>query len=409
MDIEKIRSNFPILNRKINGNNLVFLDNAATTQKPNKVIDAISDYYKNYNSNIHRSVYTLGNESEVIYNKSKKVVQNFINAKYPEEIIYTSGTTQSLNNISRMLEDYLQEDDEIIITNMEHHANLVPWQELALRKKAKLVYLEIENDGTISLEKLTKLINDKTKILSITYASNVLGTINPVVEIGNLLKDKNIFYIVDAAQAAPHLKINVQEINCDFLVFSGHKMCGPTGIGVLYGKKELLEKISPVNFGGGMISIVDKYKSTWADLPNKFEPGTPLLAEAVGLMAAIEYINDIGIENIENYTQKLTTYLFEKMSEIEGITIYGSKDPSNRVSLISFNLDGVHPHDLASFLDEKAICVRAGHQCTQQLLNSLSTFSVSRVSIYFYNTIEEIDLFVKTLIEIKEFFKNELF
>ncbi len=409
MNIEAIRKDFPILDRKINGNKLVFFDNAATTQKPIQVINAISDYYKYYNSNIHRSVYTLGNESENIYYKSKEVVRKYINARNIEEIIYTSGTTESLNLISRMLENELSTDDEIIISSIEHHANFVPWQQLAKRKNLKLNILEADSDGFISLENLKNIISEKTKIVSLTYASNVLGIINPVKEISNILKDKNIYFIVDAAQAAPHLKIDVQEIKCDFLVFSGHKMCGPTGIGVLYGKKELLEKISPVKYGGGMIGIVEDYNSTWADIPNKFEAGTPLLAQASGLMAAIEYLNSIGIENIEQYTKLLTKYLIVELEKIDGIEIYGSKDINNRVSLVSFNLNGVHPHDIASFLDEKGICIRAGHQCTQPLLSRLNVYSVARISIYFYNTKEEIDLFIKTLREIKEFFANELF
>lgn len=409
MNVEAIRKDFPILDRKINGNKLVFFDNAATTQKPIQVINAISDYYKYYNSNIHRSVYTLGNESENIYYKSKEVVRKYINARNIEEIIYTSGTTESLNLISRMLENELSIDDEIIISSIEHHANFVPWQQLAKRKNLKLNILEADSDGFISLENLKNIISEKTKIVSLTYASNVLGIINPVKEISNILNDKNIYFILDAAQAAPHLKIDVQEIKCDFLVFSGHKMCGPTGIGVLYGKKELLEKISPVKYGGGMIGIVEDYNSTWTDIPNKFEAGTPLLAQASGLMAAIEYLNSVGIENIEQYTKLLTKYLIVELEKIDGIEIYGSKDINNRVSLVSFNLNGVHPHDIASFLDEKGICIRAGHQCTQPLLSRLNVYSVARISIYFYNTKEEIDLFIKTLREIKEFFANELF
>lgn len=409
MDIVNIRNDFPILNKVVNNNRLVYLDNAATTQKPNIVIEAISNYYANYNSNIHRSVYTLGNESENIYYDSKEKVKNFINADNIEEIIYTSGTTQALNNIARMLEAKIEKDDEIILSIMEHHANLVPWQELAKRTGAKLKYIDINNDGKISLKDIENNINDKTKIISITYASNVLGTINPVKEIGQLVKNKNLYYIVDAAQAVPHLKTDVKDINCDFMVFSGHKMCAPTGIGVMYTKKHILEELSPVNYGGGMISIVENYSSTWADIPNKFEAGTPLLAEAAGLGKAIDYLNSIGIDNVENYTKKLTSYLYTELSKIEDIELYGPKDIKDRVSLISFNLQGVHPHDVASFLDSKGIAVRAGHQCTQPLLAKLGVYSVLRVSIYFYNTIEEIDLFIKTLKETKDFFKNELF
>lgn len=409
MDVNSIRRDFPILERKINNNKLVYLDNSATTQKPNAVIDAISNYYRNYNSNIHRSVYKLGNESENIYDNSKKTVKNFINAKEKEEIIYTSGTTESLNIIARMLEDIVEKDDEIIISSIEHHANFVPWQELSKRKNLKLNILEVDENEFIDVNKLKNLVTSKTKIVSLTYVSNVLGIINPIDEIGKFLKDKNIYFIVDAAQAVPHFRIDVQKLNCDFLVFSGHKICGPTGIGVLYGKRNILEKLKPVKFGGGMIGIVDDYNSNWTGLPDRFEAGTPLLAQAEGLRAALEYVDNIGIENIKNYTKNLTNYLITGMKKIEGIKLYGDFDYNKRVSLISFNIDGVHPHDLASFLDEKGICIRAGHQCTQPLLKRLNTYSVARVSLYFYNTKEEIDLFLTTLKEVKEFFENEFF
>ncbi|QWQ39444.1 SufS family cysteine desulfurase [Gemella sp. zg-570] len=408
MNIENIRKEFPILNKEINENKIIFFDNAATTQKPKCVVDKIVDFYSNYNSNIHRSVYTLGTEAEDLYYKSKETVRRFINAKYQEEIIYTSGTTESINNLARMLENNIASDDEIIISSIEHHANFIPWQELCNRTGAKLNILEVNENYEIEVEELEKLLTEKTKIVSITYASNVLGNISPVEKIGNLLEDKNIFYIIDAAQAVPHLSVDVQKIKCDFLVFSGHKMLAPTGIGVLYGKKKHLENLAPAKFGGGMISIVEDFSSTWADIPNKYEAGTPLLEQAVGLMAAIDYIEKIGIDNIEKYTKELTKYLYKNLSEIDGITIYGTKNINNRVSLISFNLDSIHPHDIASFLDTKGICVRAGHQCTQPLLNRLNTFSVVRASLYFYNTISEIDIFIQTLKEIKKFFNNEL-
>lgn len=307
-----------------------------------------------------------------------------------------------------MLEDKITSGDEIVISSIEHHANFIPWQELCRRTGSKLNILEVNENYEIEVNELKKLLNQKTKIVSVTYASNVLGNISPVEEIGELLEEKDIFYIIDAAQAVPHLPVDVQKIKCDFLVFSGHKMLAPTGIGVLYGKKKHLEKLSPTKFGGGMISIVDDYVSSWANIPNKYEAGTPLLEQAIGLMAAIEYIEKIGIENIEQYTKKLTEYLYEQLSEIDGITIYGTNNINKRVSLISFNLDSIHPHDLASFLDTKGICIRAGHQCTQPLLNRLNTYSVVRVSLYFYNTINEIDIFIQTLKEIKEFFYNEL-
>lgn len=406
-DLSIYREDFPILKRKIKNNDLIFFDNGATTQKPIQVIDAISDYYKNYNSNIHRSVYTLGDESEKIYEESKHLVKEFINANSHEEIIYTSGTTESMNFIARIIEQDVEDGDEIILTYMEHHANLVPWQQLAIRKNLTLRFLDLDELGRININQLKELINNKTKIVSICHASNVLGNINPVYEIGSLLKDKNIYFVVDAAQSVPHMKIDVDKMNCDFLAFSAHKMCGPTGIGVLYGKKNLLEKFDPVEFGGGMIGVVEEKSSTWAILPDKFEAGTPLLAEAAGLGATIKYLEDIGLENIESYTKELTKYLYDELSKISNIKIYGTNEISDRVSLVSFNLEGVHPHDLTSFLDEKGICIRAGHQCTQPLLGKLGTYSVARASLYFYNTKEEIDFFIEVLKETKEFFENE--
>lgn len=406
-DLSIYREDFPILKRKIKNNDLIFFDNGATTQKPIQVIDAISDYYKNYNSNIHRSVYTLGDESEKIYEESKHLVKEFINANSHEEIIYTSGTTESVNFIARIIEQDVEDGDEIILTYMEHHANLVPWQQLAIRKNLTLRFLDLDELGRININQLKELINDKTKIVSICHASNVLGNINPVYEIGSLLKDKNIYFVVDAAQSVPHMKIDVDKMNCDFLAFSAHKMCGPTGIGVLYGKKNLLEKFDPVEFGGGMIGVVEEKSSTWAILPDKFEAGTPLLAEAAGLGATIKYLEDIGLENIESYTKELTKYLYDELSKISNIKIYGTNEISDRVSLVSFNLEGVHPHDLTSFLDEKGICIRAGHQCTQPLLGKLGAYSVARASLYFYNTKEEIDFFIQVLKETKEFFENE--
>ena len=406
-NLSSYREDFPILKRKIRNNNLVFLDNSATTQKPIQVIDAISDYYKNYNSNIHRSVYTLGDESEKIYEESKHLVKEFINANSHEEIIYTSGTTESMNFIARIIEQDVEDGDEIILTYMEHHANLIPWQQLAIRKNLTLRFLDLDELGRININQLKELINDKTKIVSICHASNVLGNINPVYEIGSLLKDKDIYFVVDAAQSVPHMKIDVEKINCDFLAFSAHKMCGPTGIGVLYGKKNLLEKFDPVEFGGGMIGVVEEKSSTWAILPDKFEAGTPLLAEAAGLGATIKYLEDIGLENIESYTKELTKYLYDELSKISNIKIYGTNEIGDRVSLVSFNLEGVHPHDLTSFLDEKGICIRAGHQCTQPLLGKLGAYSVARASLYFYNTKEEIDFFIQVLKETKEFFENE--
>lgn len=406
MNIDKIRKDFPILSKKINGYNLIYFDTAATAQKPMRVLNDLVNFYTSHNSNIHRSVYSLGTEAEILYDKSKEVVKKFINANSSNEIIYTSGTTESLNLIARMLENELKENDEIIISSVEHHANFIPWQQLAIRKRLKLVIIEADNNGEFFAEQIKEKITNMTKIIALTQVSNTLGNIYPIEEIGDIIKDKDIFFVVDAAQSVPHFKVDVKKISCDFLAFSGHKICGPTGIGVLYAKKEILNKMIPAKFGGGMVGEVTDFNSDWSELQYKFEAGTPPIAQAVGLMGAIEYINEIGIENIEKYTNKLAKYLYTELKKIDGISIYGTNNFEKKVSIISFNIDGIHPHDLATYLDTKGICIRVGHQCTQPLLQRLKTFSVARISLYFYNTKDEVDFFTKTLKEAKEFFDN---
>lgn len=407
MDIQKIRQDFPILGEQVNGKDLIYLDTSATSQTPLKVIEAMNDYYREYNSNVHRGVHTLGTKATDAYEKARMKVRSFINAKRFEEIVYTRGTTAAINLVARSLGDLvIHEGDEIVVNEMEHHANIVPWQELAKRKGAKLVFIPLEEDGTIALDSVKAAMSDKTKIVAITHVSNVLGTINDIKSIAEVAHEHGAYISVDGAQAVPHMKVDVQDLDVDFYAFSGHKMLGPTGIGILYGKAELLDKMEPIEYGGDMIDYVYKTEATWTDLPVKFEAGTPMIAEAVGLNAAIDYINEIGLDNIYQHEKELVQYAYDKMSEIEGLEIYGpAKD--KRAGLITFNLKGVHPHDLATALDSEGIAVRAGHHCAQPLMKWCEASSTARASFYIYNTIEEIDQFIESLEKTKEFFSYE--
>ena len=407
MDINKIRQDFPILECQVNGKDLIYLDTSATSQSPVQVIDAMNDYYRTYNSNVHRGVHTLGTKATDAYEKARMKVRSFINAKRFEEIVYTRGTTAAINLVARSFgELVIEAGDEIIVTEMEHHANLVPWQELAKRKNAKLVFVPLEADGTITLDSLRSVITENTKIVAITHVSNVLGTINDIKAMAEIAHEHGAYIAVDGAQAVPHMTVDVQDLDVDFYAFSGHKMLGPTGIGILYGKADLLDKMEPIEYGGDMIDYVYKTESTWTDLPVKFEAGTPMIAEAVGLNAAIDYLNNLGLDNIHAYEKELVEYAYDKMSEIEGIEIYGPAK-SQRAGLITFNLKGVHPHDLATALDSEGIAVRAGHHCAQPLMKWCQAHSTSRASFYIYNTIEEIDQFIESLEKTKEFFSYE--
>lgn len=409
MNVNEIRSYFPILNQKVNDEVLVYLDNAATSQKPIQVIEALNNYYREYNSNVHRGVHTLGTKATDHYEGARDKVRRFINAKSIQEIIFTRGTTTAINTVAASYGNAnLREGDEIVVTYMEHHSNLIPWQQVAKKTGATLKYLSLEEDGTISIETVKETITDKTKIVALTIASNVLGVINPIKEIAKIAHENGAVVVVDAAQGAPHMKIDVQELDCDFLGFSGHKMCGPTGIGVLYGKKHLLEKMEPVEFGGEMIDFVDLYDSTWKELPWKFEGGTPIIAGAIGLGAAIDFLNEIGLDEIHAHEQRLVAYALEKMSEIEGIAIYGPKDAKKRTGLVTFNLSDVHPHDVATVLDAQGIAIRAGHHCAQPLMKWLNVSATARASFYLYNTEEEIDKFIQGLLRTKEYFSNVL-
>ncbi|MES5941177.1 MULTISPECIES: cysteine desulfurase SufS [unclassified Bacillus cereus group] len=404
MNIHEIRKQFPILDQKVNGKQLVYFDSAATSQKPIQVIETLERYYKEYNSNVHRGVHTLGTKATDAYEGAREKVRKFINAKSMEEIIFTRGTTTALNTVAASygLEN-VKEGDEIVISYMEHHSNIIPWQQVAKKTGATLKYLPLQPDGTISLEDVRQTVTPNTKIVSIMQVSNVLGTINPVKEIGAIAHDNGAIMVVDGAQSTPHMKVDVQDLNCDFYALSAHKMCGPTGIGVLYGKKELLNNMEPIEFGGEMIDFVDLQESTWKELPWKFEAGTPIIGNAIGLGAAIDFLEEIGLHNIEKHEHELAQYALERLSEVDGVTIYG---PKHRAGLVTFNIEDVHPHDVATVLDVEGIAVRAGHHCAQPLMKWLKASSTARASFYLYNTKEEIDTFVESLIKTKEYFTN---
>lgn len=407
LNVEAIRKDFPILTEQVNGKDIIYLDSSATSQKPSSVIEKTKYYYEHMNANVHRGVHTLGTRATDGYENARERVRSFINAKYFEEIIFTRGTTTAINTVAHSYGDIaVSEGDEIVITEMEHHANLVPWQQLAKRKKAVLKYIPLESDGTVTLENVRATVTSKTKIVAMAHVSNVLGTINDVKSIAEIAHENGAVMVVDGAQAIPHMNVDVNDLNCDFYAFSGHKMLGPTGIGVLYGKKEYLNQMEPIEFGGDMIDFVGLQDSTWTELPTKFEAGTPLIAEAVGLAEAINYLSDIGMDNVLAYEHELTTYAYEKMSEIEGLEIYGPTT-DKRAGLITFNLEGVHPHDLATALDSHGIAIRAGHHCAQPLMKWLGQSSTARASFYIYNTKEEVDQLVQSLKETKEFFSYE--
>lgn len=400
-----IKSYFPILNQDVNGHRLAYLDSAATSQKPVQVIEAIKAYYEFDNSNVHRGVHTLGNRATDKYEGAREKVRKFINAQSTQEIIFTRGTTTALNTVAASYgRANVAEGDEIVITQMEHHSNIIPWQQLAKEKKATLKYIELEADGTISLEKVRATITPQTKIVSVSMASNVLGTINPIKEIAQIAHANGAVMVADGAQAAPHMKIDVQDLDVDFLGFSGHKMCGPTGIGVLYGKKEHLEKMEPIEFGGEMIDFVGLYDSTWKELPWKFEGGTPIIAGAIGLGAAIDFLTEIGLDNIAEHEHKLVGYAMDQLETIDGLKIFGPRDPMKRCGLVTFNLDDVHPHDVATVLDMNGIAIRAGHHCAQPLMKCLQQVATARASFYLYNTEDDIDRLVAGLRSAKEYF-----
>ena len=405
IDVEKIRKDFPILDQIVNDEPLVYLDNAATTQKPKAILEAVNRYYQEDNANVHRGVHTLAERATASYEAARETVRRFINASSTKEVLFTRGTTTGLNWIGRFAEEILEEGDEVLISIMEHHSNILPWQEACRKTGAKLVYAYLK-DGGLDLEDFREKLTDRTKFVSITHASNVLGVINPIQELAQLAHEKGAIMVVDGAQSVPHMKIDVQKLDADFFVFSGHKMAGPTGIGVLYGKEHYLNQMSPVEFGGEMIDFVYEQSATWKELPWKFEAGTPNMAGAIGLAAAIDYLDAIGMDAIEHHEQDLIAYVFPKLQAIEGLKIYGSQDLAKRSGVISFNLGNLHPHDLATALDYEGVAVRAGHHCAQPLIQYLEVPATARASFYLYNTKEDCDKLVEALIKTKEFFNG---
>ncbi|MDN4594705.1 cysteine desulfurase [Polycladomyces subterraneus] len=405
--MNQYKKDFPILHQEVNGHPLVYLDSAATSQKPIQVIEAVEQYYRGYNSNVHRGVHTLGTRATDAYEGAREKVRGFINARSTKEVIFTRGTTTALNLVAHSYaRTHLGEGDEIVISPAEHHSNLIPWQQAAKATGATLKYFELEPDGTIDLEKAKQIITERTKIVAIGHVSNVLGTVNPVKELAAMVHAVGGVIVVDGAQSVPHMKVDVQDLDCDFLAFSGHKMMAPTGIGVLYGKESLLERMEPVEFGGEMIDHVDLYDSTWKELPWKFEGGTPIIAGAIGLGAAIDYLQEIGMDTVEAHDRKLAAYAIEQLEKIDGLTIYGPKQ--DRMAVITFNLGNIHPHDVATVLDAEGIAVRAGHHCAQPLMRWLNVTATARASFYLYNSEEDIDLLVKGLQKTKEYFGHVL-
>lgn len=404
MNITDIREQFPILHQQVNGHDLVYLDSAATSQKPRAVIETLDKYYNQYNSNVHRGVHTLGTRATDGYEGAREKVRKFINAKSMAEIIFTKGTTTSLNMVAlSYARANLKPGDEVVITYMEHHANIIPWQQAVKATGATLKYIPLQEDGTISLEDVRETVTSNTKIVAVSHVSNVLGTVNPIKEMAKIAHDNGAVIVVDGAQSTPHMKIDVQDLDCDFFALSSHKMCGPTGIGVLYGKKALLENMEPAEFGGEMIDFVGLYESTWKELPWKFEAGTPIIAGAIGLGTAIDFLEEIGLDEISRHEHKLAAYALERFRQLDGVTVYG---PEERAGLVTFNLDDVHPHDVATVLDAEGIAVRAGHHCAQPLMKWLDVTATARASFYLYNTEEEIDKLVEALQKTKEYFTN---
>jgi len=402
----ELRNDFPIFRKKINGKELVYLDNASTTQKPYTVIDSITDFYSNYNSNIHRAVYQLAEEATNMYEQSREKIANFINVR-PEEIIFTRNTTESINLIAHSwARTNLKKDDVIVITEIEHHSNIVPWQILCQERGTRLEYVGVDGNGFLDLEYMIELISSrKVKLVSLSHMSNVLGTIVPIERIIKIAHEHDIPVLVDGAQSVPHMPINVKNMDCDFLVFSAHKMLGPTGVGILYAKKEYLDKMAPFMGGGDMIKEVFKFHTNYNDVPYKFEAGTPNIADVVGFSAAIEYLEKIGMENIRKHEIYLTEYALESMSSLDYITVYGPRDTKYRGGVISFNIADIHPHDLATIMNDHGIAIRSGHHCAQVLMERLDVPATSRASFYIYNIKEEIDKFVNAIKEAGRIFK----
>lgn len=398
-DIKNIREDFPILKKQINGKQLIYFDNAATSQTPTCVINSISDYYNNYNSNIHRGVHSLSEEATEAYEKAREKIQIHFNAKHKEEIIFTSGTTHSINIVSNGFLNLIGEGDEIIVSGLEHHSNIVPWQMMCKKTNSKLKVIPLDKNGELDLKEFKNLVSKKTKLVFLNHVSNALGIINPIEEIIQISHSYNALVLIDGAQSAAHFKIDLQKLNVDFFTASAHKLCGPTGVGFLYGKKELLEKIEPFMGGGEMISDVTFEKTTYAEIPHKFEAGTPNISGVIAFGVALDYMNSLGFENIRQYEDKLLKYATEKLKEIDGLIIYG--DVKNKTSVISFNILGIHSYDIGSILDKYGVAVRTGQHCAQPIMNHFDIPGTVRVSLSFINTFEEIDILQEAIIKAK--------
>ena len=406
-EIDVIRADFPILSRKVNGQDLVYLDNAATSQKPKQVIQALTDYYEQTNANVHRGVHTLSIEATDGYELARTKVAKFINAPHSEEVIWTRNTSESLNLVAATWADAnIGEGDNIVISAMEHHSNIVPWQQLAAKKNAELRYLAAGEDGLLDVSDVDAIIDSRTKIVAVTHMSNVLGTINPVAMLAERVHAVGGVILVDAAQSVPHMPVDVQALDADFLCFSAHKMLGPTGIGVLYGKYDLLEAMPPYMFGGDMILEVTYEDATWNDLPYKFEAGTPNIADAIATGAAVDYLNDLGMDNIWKHEQELTTYAMERVLSLDTVRVLGPQDPSLRGGVISFIHDTIHPHDLGTALDQQGIAIRTGHHCAMPLVRSFDVVAAARASFYIYNTKSEVDALVNGISETEGYFSR---
>ena len=408
LNVEKIRADFPILNRKLSGGKtLVYLDNAATTQKPLAVIDAIHDYYMNYNSNIHRAVHQLAEEATIAFEKTREKVAKFINAKSTEEIIFTRNATEALNLVAYSWgRANVKKDDEILITEIEHHSNIVPWQILAAEKGAILEYIGVDDNGYLKMHEYKRhLDSKKVKLVSVTQMSNVLGTIVPVNDIIRMSHERGIPVLIDGAQSVPHIAVDVQKMDCEFLAFSAHKMLGPTGVGILYVKRDILEKMPPFIGGGDMIREVHKYETRYNDLPYKFEGGTPNIADVIGFGAAIDYLNNLGMDRIREHEMELTRYAIDRISGVKGVTLYGPHNTEDRGGVVSFNIGDIHPHDLATIMNDHGVAIRSGHHCAQVLMERLDVAATSRASFYVYNTKEEVDTFIGALEEARRLFK----
>ena len=407
LDVEQIRNDFPVLSRMVHGKPLVYLDNAATSQKPRAVIQALTEYYETYNSNVHRGVHTLSMEATDRYEEAREKVARFINAEAPESIIWTRNATESLNLVAHSwAEENISEGDEIVVTRLEHHSNLVPWQRIAARKGAALRFLGMTEDGSVDMDGAATVINDKTKLLAVTHVSNSLGTVVPVKELAGMARSVGAAVLVDGAQSVPHQPVDVQDIDCDFLALSGHKMMAPTGIGALYARQEVLEQMEPFLHGGEMVLEVSYEDASWNELPMRFEAGTPNIADAIALGAAVDYLTALGMENVREHEKQLTAYALEAFRELEEIDLFGPMDVDRRGGILSFYSSDVHPHDLGTFLDQEGVAIRTGHHCTMPLMGALGVPATARASLYVYNTEQEVDALVDALKRALRYFSD---